>query len=187
MLVYFTGSVSAKEKFLDNYLTIITILKKMGHEVIAEHIIHNSEDSIRLLAKEERVQFHDKVQKWINSCDFMIAETSHPSTSVGYEVGYSIRVGKPVLILYSVGDPPSLLGQHEDEKVVSEKYTPQDVEQLIKDFIKYVQGQQDLRFTFFITPKLVNYLDQVAKDNKVPKAVYLRKLIEQDMEHSNKS
>ncbi|MEO6509066.1 MAG: nucleoside 2-deoxyribosyltransferase [Patescibacteria group bacterium] len=184
MLIYFTGSVSAKEKFLSNYLAIIDTLKKQGHEVIAEQIIQTTEDNIRLLSKEERVNFHDKVKKWINSCDFLIAETSHPSTSVGYEIGYALRVGKPVLILYSIGDPPSLLGEHEDEKVVSEKYTLENVGQITKDFVSYVEGKQDLRFTFFITPKLVNYLDNVAKERKIPKSVYLRKLIEQDMEKS---
>jgi nucleoside 2-deoxyribosyltransferase len=182
MLVYFTGSVSAKEKFLSNYLHILETLKKQSHEVIAEHIIDSTENHIRLLSKEERVKFHDKVKSWINSCDFMIAETSHPSTSVGYEIGYALRVGKPVLILYSIGDPPSLLGQHEDEKVVSEKYTLQNVGEIIKNFVSYVEGKQDLRFTFFITPKLVNYLDSISKNKKIPKAVYLRKLIEQDME-----
>ncbi len=182
MLIYFTGSVSAKEKFLKNYLYIIDVLKKKHHEVIAEHILDSTEDHIRLLSKEERVKFHDKVKKWINSCDFVIAETSHPSTSVGYEIAYALRVGKPVLILYSVGDAPSLLGQHEDEKVMSEKYSFENVGETIKDFSEYVAGKQDLRFTFFITPKLVNYLDFVAKNRKIPKSVYLRKLIEQDME-----
>jgi nucleoside 2-deoxyribosyltransferase len=185
MVIYFTGSVSAKDKFLSNYIYIIDALKRLGHEVIAEHILSTTESSIKLQSNEERVKFHEKVQKWINSCDFMIAETSYPSTSVGYEIAYALRVGKPVLILYSTGDAPSLLGQHPDEKVMSEKYTLQNVHQTIKDFVEFVEGKQDLRFTFFITPKIIAYLDKVAQKHKVPKSVYLRKLIEKDMEYGN--
>ena len=182
MLVYFTGSVSEKDKYLSNYLYIIETLKRQNHEVIAAHIIDTTESHIRMLSKDERVKFHEKVLKWINSCDFMIAETSHPSTSVGYEIAYALRVGKPVLILYSIGDAPSLLGQHPDEKVMSEKYTLQNVHETIKHFVDFVEGKQDLRFTFFITPKIIAYLDKVAQKNKVPKSVYLRRLIEKDMD-----
>jgi nucleoside 2-deoxyribosyltransferase len=185
MTIYFTASLSAKEKFLSNYKHIIDVLKKQGHTVIAEHIIESSEDNIRNLSKNQRVEFHNNSRKWINSCDFMIAETSHPSTSVGYEIAYALRVGKPVLILYSVGDPPSLLGEHEDEKMITEKYSVQNVGDIIKDFISFVDSNHDMRFSFFITPKIMAYLDSVAKNNKVPKAVYLRRLIEKDMESSS--
>ena len=111
----------------------------------------------------------------------MIAETSFPSTSIGYEVAHALRVGKPVLVLYSLGEAPSILGQHKDEKLVCEKYTMQNLKQMIDNFIEYVEGKTDLRFTFFITPKIVAYLDEVSKKDKVPKSVYLRNLIDKDM------
>ncbi|MEK9178921.1 MAG: hypothetical protein AAB893_00430 [Patescibacteria group bacterium] len=185
MLAYFTASVSAKEKFLDNYLHIISLLKKHKHTVIADHIINATEEKIRLYSRDEKVKFHDKVEKWIQSCDFVIAETSNPSTSVGYEISLALRYGKPVLILYSVGDPPSLLGQHKDDRLVCEKYTKQTVEKDLTDFMLYVEGKADLRFTFFITPRIIAYLDHVAKTQKIPKSVYLRKLIEEEIKRNN--
>ena len=93
----------------------------------------------------------------------------------------ALRVGKPVLIMYSEGDPPSLLAHHKDDKLMCEKYTINSVSSIIKDFIEYISGKSDLRFTFFITPKIVSYLDTISKKEKLPKSVYLRKLIEEDM------
>ena len=115
----------------------------------------------------------------------MIAETSFPSISVGYEISLALRVGKPVLVLYSEGDPPSLLAHHKDEKLVCEKYTHDTYRDTIDEFIDYIEGKSDLRFTFFITPEIVHYLDEVTKKDKIPKSVYLRKLIEQDMQKND--
>lgn len=182
MIIYFTASIAAKKQYLPNYVRIIDFLKSKRHKVISEHITDTTESQISLLTKEDRMKFHDQLEKWVKSCDFMIAETSFPSISVGYEISLALRVGKPVLILYSEGEPPSLLAHHKDDKLVCEKYTPETVKEIINDFIKYIEGKSDLRFTFFITPEITHYLDEVTKKEKLPKSVYLRKLIEEDME-----
>ena len=185
LTVYFTGSIAAKEQYLPKYQKIVDFLKSQGHKVIAEHIFDATESDIRIKQRDERIKFHDQLEKWIHACDFMIAETSFPSISVGYEISLALRVGKPVLILYSEGDPPSLLAHHKDEKLVCEKYTTQNVQAIVSDFLHFVQSKSDLRFTFFITPRIATYLDQIAKQEKLPKSVYLRKLIEEDMSDKN--
>ena len=185
LTIYFTGSIAAKDHYLKNYKAIIEYLQSLGHNVTAEHILQASEKSISMKSREDRLSFHAQLEKWIHKCDFMIAETSYPSISVGYEISLALRVGKPVLILYSEGDPPSLLAHHKDEKLMCEKYTPHTVQGIIKDFIQYINSKSDLRFTFFITPKIVSYLDEVSRKEKLPKSVYLRKLIEEDMEKKN--
>ncbi len=178
---YFTASIAAKDQYLKNYLHIIEFLKSNHHTVIGEHILGATESSIRHKERTERLQFHAQLEKWIHDCDFMIAETSYPSISVGYEISLALRVGKPVLIMYSEGDPPSLFAHHKDEKLMCEKYSLQTANEVIKDFIQYISSKNDLRFTFFVTPRIVGYLDTISKQEKLPKSVYLRKLIEEDM------
>ena len=180
--IYFTASIAAKDKYLSNYRKIVQILESKGHEVVSEHIMSETESHIRMKSREDRLGFHAQLEKWIHSCDFIIAETSFPSISVGYEISLALHVGKPVLVLYSEGDPPSLLAIHKDDKLVCEKYQPDSLESTITDFLHYMQGKSDLRFTFFITPRIATYLEDVSKKEKLPKSVYLRKLIEQDME-----
>ncbi len=182
MKVYFTASIAAKKQLLHNYLMILDILKSKKHDVIAEHIINTEESQIHLQTKDQRLQFHERLEEWIRSCDFMIAETTFPSISVGYEISLALRVGKPVLLLYSEGNPPSLLEHHKDDKLIAERYTADTVKPIIEDFISYTNQKSDLRFTFFVTPAIVNYLDDLAKRKKIPKSVYLRRLIEEDMQ-----
>jgi nucleoside 2-deoxyribosyltransferase len=43
---------------------------------------------------------------WIKNCDALIAEVSVPSHGVGYEIGFALNLGKPVLCLH-----------HQDKKV----------------------------------------------------------------------
>jgi len=181
MRVYFTASIIGKRHYLDNYLKIIAVLKAKNCEVISDHIIKSTESQIKLETKEKRLTFHKQLERWILDSDFVVAETSFPSISVGYEIALAQNFLKPIFILYSSGDPPSLLANHKDEKLVCEKYTSESLTDLICDFINFVRGTNDSRFTFFITSKISSFLDKVSKKEKIPKSVYLRKLIEEDI------
>ena len=67
-------------------------------------------------------------------------------------------------------------------ELVCEKYTADTLEDIIKDFLNYVQGANDMRFTFFITSEIASYLDKISRNKKIPKSVYLRRLIEKEMQ-----
>src|SRR5258708_1790355 len=141
MIIYFTASLAAKDQYLEKYKKIIAFLESQGHTVIAQHIIDSSESKIRMSTRTERLQFHNQLEKWLKSCDFVIAETSFPSISVGYEISLALRLARPVLVLYSEGDPPSLLAHHENDRLYCEKYTNEDLGKIILDFIDYIQGK----------------------------------------------
>lgn len=181
MKVYFTASIVGKKQYLGNYLNIIEVLKKRGYKVIGDHILRASESKIRSQSKDERILFHKQLERWIGSCDFMVVESSFPSISVGYEISMALHFRKPILILYSEGDPPSLLYEHSDDRIMCEKYTHNGLPDIINDFVMYFQSAADSRFTFYITPQIARYLEQVSVKEKIPKSVYLRKLIERDM------
>ena len=174
---YFTASIVGKKDFLSDYLKIIDLLKSKDCEVISDHIIRSTVSEVKLENRDDRLKFHKQLESWITNCDFVVVETSFPSISVGYEISLALHLLKPILILYSTGDPPSLLAHHREEKLVCEKYTLSTLEGIISDFINYVQGTSDSRFTFFITSQIASYLEKVSRKKKVPKSVYLRKLI----------
>lgn len=181
MKVYFTASLSAKEQYQKNYEAIIAFLKNQKVQVVSDQIMNKTEKSVSTETREERLKFHKQLEHWIHTCDCMIAETSFPSISVGYEISLALKVGKPVLVMYSKGEPPSLLAYHNDEKLMCEKYSLNNVSEIVNSFLHFVHEKSDMRFTFFITPRIASYLDGIAKEEKLPKSVYLRKLIEDDM------
>jgi hypothetical protein len=181
MNIYFTASLAGKDHYIKNYHAIVDNLKAKGHAVISDHILESTESEVQMSSKDERLKFHAKLEKWLKGCDFIVAETSFPSISVGYEISLALQMNKPVLILYSEGEPPSLLAHHHNDKLVCEKYDLMNVQNILVSFMDYIQGKGEMRFIFFITPQIGMYLDEIAKNEKVPKSVYLRKLIERDM------
>ncbi len=181
MNIYFTASIVGKKDYQANYEAIISAFTSQGHTVQAEHILNITEPEIHMKTREERLKFHKKLETWIQSADFMVVESSFPSISVGYEISLALQYRKPVLMLYSIGDPPSLFAHHEDEKVVCEKYTFETLQTIISDFLRFVQGEADTRFTFFISSKQAAFLSKQAKQLRMPKSVYLRSLIDNEM------
>lgn len=181
MKAYFTASIVGKKFHLGKYQKIVDLLTEKDVAVTAEHILRVEEKDIQLQSREKRLAFHQQLEDWINTADFLVAETSFPSISVGYEISMALDRGKPVLILYSEGDPPSLFAYHENEKIVCEKYTAESLPTIIADFLQFVRGEADTRFTFFISSKQAAYLAKMSRKHRVPKSVYLRSLIDKDM------
>lgn len=180
--VYFTASIIGKKLYEKNYLRIIDILKKQNSEVIADHIIHETDKRILAESKEERLAFQDQMEKWIATSDCVIAESSYPSTSVGFEISLALHLGKPVLILYCDTNPPSLLTHHKSEKLICEHYRDETVNEIIEDFLRFVQGNTDIRYTFFMPSYIAQYLEKICHEKRIAKSVYIRNLIEKDMQ-----
>ena len=181
MKVYFTASIVGKRQYLQNYLKISEITRKLGHGIESDHILSASEATVDLQGKPERERFHRQLKQWIMDADCMIVETSFPSISVGFEISLALSLGKSVLLLYT-NEAPTLLSSYNDERLICEKYTLSTLEDNIASFLNYVTGKSDQRFTFFVTAEIAHHLEEVSRVRKMPKSVYVRKLIERDMQ-----
>jgi 2'-deoxynucleoside 5'-phosphate N-hydrolase len=98
MKIYFSGAISAGRDNLPIYQHIVQRLQAQGHNVLSAHVADP-----QVLDREKDVPprtVFDRDVSWIDECDVMIAEVSTPSTGVGYEYGYAIQLGKPVLCVY---------------------------------------------------------------------------------------
>jgi hypothetical protein len=181
MTIYFTASIAGKKYYLSDYEKITNHLHKKGFQVISNHILKTSQSQIRLETEEERLKFHKQLDDWINSSLCIVAETSFPSISVGYEISLALNRKKPVLILYKNNYPPSLLAQYKEDYLVCEKYNDNNLIEIMNDFLNFVQDNKDSRFNFYIPTKIATYLSEISQKKRIPKSVYIRQLIEHDM------
>ncbi|CAN5126317.1 hypothetical protein BH09PAT2_BH09PAT2_05560 [soil metagenome] len=180
--VYFTASIAAKSQYIKNYRAIAEYLNRHNYSVVCDQIFNATEESVRLMERVDRLDFLHRVENWIKASSFVIAETSFPSVSVGYEIALALRLAKPVLVLYSEGDPPSLLKYHTYDRLYTEKYNLASVGTIIEDFIRYIEGKHDTRFTFFLPEELNAYLENSSKRRKMTKSMYIRQLLEKDLQ-----
>lgn len=181
MKVFFTASLHASID-VSVYQKIVSVIEKMGHTVKADHIIGTASEKLETLSLRERTDYHRKMSKAISSCDVMVCEVSFPSTiTVGHEVTLALDKGMPVVALHQPGKEPGVLqGLHSDRFMLLE-YIPSEVSEVLEYSLEDVAEKIDIRYNFFISPKMVRFLDYIAKETKTPRAVFLRQLIEKDM------
>jgi inosine/xanthosine triphosphatase len=98
--IYFAASISGGRDFIEHYIRIVEILKKMGHSVLSEHV---SNPMITALSGDDGMTQKEIFQRdteWINQCDLMVAEVTQPLLGVGFEIAYAVNQKKPVIALY---------------------------------------------------------------------------------------
>jgi len=182
MKIYFTAAIIYKKKLGSVYLKIVDILEKAGHQVISEHILKESIPHILSQNDAESVKYYKKCLKNISSADLAVVEASFPSTiHIGHEISIALERGKAVVLLYEKGKMPFFLEGLKSEKLFLVEYTQESLTKDLKAALKDAKNQQDVRFNFFITPRILTYLDWISKKKRIPRAVYLRSMIEKDM------
>lgn len=182
MKAYFTASLTGKEKFREEYEKIISCLSELGYQILSDHIMQADIKEVKEWGIEEKSKYYKRVCDWIKESDIVVTEVSYPSVNVGHEISLSLEFGKPVIGLYKSGEkPPQVLEGISSQKLLVSEYSITSLKKVINELINEAKEQMDVRFNFFISPKIGAYLDWIAKRKKVPRAVYLRRLIEQDM------
>ena len=101
MNIYFACSITGGRVFESAYQEFTRILLEDGHEVPTAHLAESNVMALEKVVEPRKVYERDVA--WIRACDALIAEVSAPSHGVGYEIGYALEQGKPVLCLAQTG------------------------------------------------------------------------------------
>lgn len=182
MKIYFTAAISEiPAAHQDYYRKIVTELKVLGHQVTADHILGKTAQAIASQSEEEALKLYRKLIIWKNQADLIVAEVSYPSFGVGQEISYALMHEKPVIALHLPNRKPHLLAAIGQEYLHIVEYDLSSLKRTLADYIEYAKGVADTRFNFFISSDLGSFLDWVSKKRKLPRAVFLRQLIEEDL------
>jgi nucleoside 2-deoxyribosyltransferase len=101
MNIYFACSITGGREFESVYQVITEALLEDCHEVPTAHLAETGVTQVEAVITPSEVYARDVA--WIRACDVLIAEVSVPSHGVGYEIGFALGLGKPVLALYQNG------------------------------------------------------------------------------------
>jgi len=98
MNIYFACSITGGREFEAAYQEIVAALTADGHEIPTSHLAQSDAmENERELSPQD---VYERDTNWIQNCDVLIAEVSAPSHGVGYEIGFALNIGKPVLCLH---------------------------------------------------------------------------------------
>ncbi len=99
MNIYFACSITGGRELEAVYQQMVTALEADGHIIPTSHLAQaEAMQGERALTPQD---VYERDVNWIRACDALIAEVSVPSHGVGYEIGFALTIGKPVLCLYS--------------------------------------------------------------------------------------
>ena len=101
MNIYFACSITGGRTFESAYQAFTHALLEDGYEVPTVHLAGSDVIALEKVVNPREVYERDVT--WIRACDALIAEVSVPSHGVGYEIGFALEQGKPVLCLAQEG------------------------------------------------------------------------------------
>ena len=135
MNIYFACSITGGREFESVYKTIVEALGQDGHQVPTAHLAESGIGAMEAVLDPQTVYTRDV--DWIRASDTLIAEVSVPSHGVGYEIGFALGIGKPVLALYQQGRKVSkMISGNPDAHLQVKTYENSDeAVRLIKDFL----------------------------------------------------
>jgi len=139
MNIYFACSITGGREYETIYQTITRALLNDGHEVPTALLAEPTVVDLESIVTPQEVYTRDVA--WICTCDALIAEVSVPSHGVGYEIGFALGQGKPVLCVFQEGRLISkmILGNpHPALRVHSYQDAAQAVSS-VRDFLRQVQ------------------------------------------------
>lgn len=182
MKVYFTAAISnVSDDVRQIYSRITSILEKHGHTVISNTLQVKSADQIKAQSEADALAAQKKLSKWKKQADMVLVEASTPSFGVGQEITEALTDNKQVVVLYKSGMKPHILLNQGQEALYFVEYNDGNLDKVLEEYIEYAKEHSDTRFNFFISPQIGTFLDWISRKKKLPRAVYLRRLIEDDM------
>lgn len=187
MLVHLIGSRAEMDKNIGHLHDIVNIIKKEGH-TLAHDWIDTSYKSLEEEKTSPRdtdwaLMYKESVEA-ISRADVIVAETSVPSFSVGYQVASAVAMKKPVLVLNRVGVEKSFFASGIEVGIEYNKYSPETINDILVKFLSENDiTTKDMRFNFFIDRPIYNYLRWSALKTGKTKAEVLRELVQREIEN----
>jgi len=181
MKIYFSASRYYKKDYVSSYKRIVDLLNKGGYEVSDSSNLRLASLGERLSDKE-KVDLYTQMEKMMDKSEVCVFEASYPSTiHIGHEITLAMTKNKPVVVFFAKGREPLLFRGLKEDKVYWVEYEAKNIEKKFREVMELANKNIDVRFNFFVSPKILNYLDWVSKNRMVPRSVFLRELIEKEM------
>lgn len=188
MNVFLTASLRGKEKYDKYYSKIYNLIKK-GHTVYADHVFDYDVERVHNWDPEYRFDYYQNVIEKIKYCDLLVAELSLSTINVIYEICIALELKKNAIVLYTGNEEPKFIEEIDpssaDSRLQIINYTSSNLEPQLLMALSDAKKMINQRFTILLPTHIINYLDKIFRDKKIPRAVYIRNLIEKDMKEKN--
>jgi arginine utilization protein RocB len=188
MKVFFTVTYQGLDHFGKYYRMIYEEITRLGYEHLdTESANMTYEEYVKKMEKGRTAQvenYHRNIE-FIKKAEVVIIEVSTHSLGVGFLVQKALEMGKPTIVLYYKDNVPYFLQGIDDDKLIIKSYDEKNIKRVLKNAVSIAREKRDKRFNFFLSPKLLTYLEGVSERQGVTKSKILRDLIVAHMRENN--
>lgn len=179
MKVFFTASYRGKKQFGKYYEIISNEIKALGYNLIPDDLLTTeTKEFYRKFGNQaKQVQYYREELERLQVAEINVFECSFHSLSIGFTIEKSLEFNKPTILLYHEHYEPLFLTGVNEEKLFIKKYNDKTLKVEIKKSLDEAKTMRDKRFNFFISPKLLAYLEETSKQMGVTKSRFIRDLI----------
>lgn len=184
MNIFFTAPLRGKKNYIDNYKKIYKNLC-FKNTVFADHVFKLNLEEVSSWEPEFHFNYYINILNKIKDCECVVVEMSTPSVNIEYEVSMAINLKKNILAFchetvdLSYSDIIGL--SKDDEKVQIIRYNEDNLDRQVQFGLNNVKKNLNKRFTILLPVHIVNFLENNSRESSTPISVYLRRLIEKEM------
>jgi len=153
---------------------------KMVSDKVKKWVKIGTKDLSKAPLQVKRENYQETI-KCVNKADIIVMEVTGHSMSMGYLISKALEINKPVIAMYTAERKPVFIKGIINPKLILMEYKSENFEKVISEAFEKAKGLIDMRFNFFVSPKILTYLDWVGQKRMIPKSVFLRNLIEHEM------
>lgn len=181
MKIFFSYSLSGKAHYEKIFSQIQSYLDTHNYDSLNKDLMTiNPSKFYTDLAKggsDYSSQISNDLIEKSKKADLCIFECSSYTLTTGFLIQKALDLNKPVIALYMEGHLPHFLTGVKDEKFQLVKYAENNLDEVLEDSMEKAKSLADKRFNFFISPSLLTYLNQAAKEQGITKSTFIRNLI----------
>lgn len=181
--IYFTANTESIEFLRDEYRVVLDVLKRNNCKNLnsyIEHCILNNE--IKKESIYENNSAYSKSLNQITKSNFLIADVTYPSITVGRQIEYAIQRNIQVLCLKSAKRVSHISSSFSDAEIDLQTFRTYDqstIDKVVQDFITKFRNSK-VRLNFIVPREIENFLNWLSLEKKINKSEILRQLIEKE-------
>ncbi|MFA5749816.1 MAG: hypothetical protein WC895_01165 [Candidatus Shapirobacteria bacterium] len=183
MQVYFIASSRLVEKNREVYSKMYNFIAtdyKMVSDKVKKWVKMGTRD-LSGAPLRVKLENYKEIMKCVGKADIIMMEISGHSMSMGYLVSKALEINKPIIALYTADHKPVFIKGIINPKLILTEYNEENLEKVIEEAFNKAKCLIDVRFNFFVSPKILTYLDWIGQKKMTPKSVFLRNLIEKEI------
>lgn len=188
MKIFFAAAYQSEKAEMSRNKKLFEEIEKLGYAHLFDETVRISyEEFVEKLQgkKEEFAQHSKRILKHIQSADICVFEVSSHSLGIGFSVEKSLELNKPTIAFYHKSINPIFLSGVDDEKFILRSYDDRSYKKVVREALELARERRDKRFNFFISPKLLEYLEKTSAEEGITKSKFIRNLIVNKMRTSH--